>query len=219
MGLFDSIYAELRCPRCGYSGEMETQTKIDPAMDSYRVGDRIGWEGILHITFKGEATCPECRRTLNAARRRAEETLRRRHDVPEAVERELWAAWPDGMPVLSETKLHLAERRGEIPAYSDWCAAQGYDPKARSEQGEDPWMEYLTQVERPILVSIRAPDGYLRWSDEKFREVEWRDLLNEELHALAERGDAPDSDTVPALVEVKDRILVSVTVREAEDSE
>lgn len=216
MGLFDSIYAELRCPRCGYTGEMETQTKIDPLMDSYRIGDQVRWEGILHITFEGEATCPECRHRLNDARKRAEEALRQRCQVPEEVQHELWIAWPDGTPVLSETKLHLAKQRGEIPTYLNWCAMQGDDSKAQDEWDGQQWTQYLAEVERPYLISIQAPDSALRHSHPRFRDVAWRNLLNEELRAFTDRGEAPDSDAVPVLVEVRDRILVSVTVREVE---
>lgn len=43
MGMFDSVYAPLKCPNCGDDGEKELQTKdLDCYMHSYRIGDSIG---------------------------------------------------------------------------------------------------------------------------------------------------------------------------------
>src|SRR5437588_2835592 len=125
MGLYCSSFAELTCPHCGHTGEMEIQTKIDPQLATYRLGDTIGWDGILTIVFEDEAYCGVCSAREEAARKAIEARLRRQFQVPDEVPHESWLAWPDGTPVLSQTKLHQALGEGKLPSFNGFCAARG----------------------------------------------------------------------------------------------
>ena len=211
MGLFDSIYATITCPRCGYEGEMEVQIKFDPTLSRIHIGDRITWPGIIHLTMESDVSCPKCRKRINEARDRIDQELCERFDVPNAVRHESWVAWPDGTPVLPDTKLYRAQENGEVPRFHDWCETRGYEPSVRGTEGGEHWMEYRDEVVRPHLVRINAPDSSLRYSHEEYREVEWRNLLQEELEKRSAAGEFPITDRIPVLIEVKDRILASVT--------
>lgn len=212
MGLFDSIYAGLTCPYCGYKGEMEIQVKIDPGLSSYKIGDEVKWDRIIDITFEDDAYCPRCREKERNAEEQVDKKLRKKFKVPEEVCHEAWFAWPGGTPILERTKTHRAYKEGVIPTYEKWCKEQGFDPKAKREKGSDPWMEYLSGVLRPYLVKIKAPDGYLMY-DDRFRDIAWRNLMTEELDALRASGKISQAYHFPVVIKVKNRIITSVRLK------
>jgi hypothetical protein len=50
MGMFDSIYLEMKCPFCGKISEMEIQTKeLDCDLNVWKVGDYIGTDKYNYI--------------------------------------------------------------------------------------------------------------------------------------------------------------------------
>lgn len=62
MGLFDTIRADIVCPRCSYYGEVEIQTKdFSPYQRDYAVGDAPLPPGsIVKMQFWEMAVCPQC---------------------------------------------------------------------------------------------------------------------------------------------------------------
>lgn len=57
MGMYDSIYMNVKCPYCNIEEEQECQTKeLDCTLSQFKVGDFVGWD----IPNKIEA-CLICR--------------------------------------------------------------------------------------------------------------------------------------------------------------
>jgi hypothetical protein len=61
MGMFDSIYLEVKCPKCGETSEMECQTKdLDCNLDVYRVGDDIGTDKYNYLDCNASCKSTSC---------------------------------------------------------------------------------------------------------------------------------------------------------------
>jgi hypothetical protein len=213
MGLYDSILAELTCPHCGNTGEMEVQTKIDPSMETYHIGDRVDWQGIVTIIFEDDAECDACTARINRAEKAIEARLRKQFAVPDEVDDESWEAWPDGTPVLCATRLHAAYQAGLLPTFEEYCADRGADPDIGGTEGGNLCVAYWEEVRNPYLVKIQAPYWGLATSHPAFKAVVWRDLLQEALDRLRAEGELPVSRSFPVIVEVIDHLLTSVRVR------
>lgn len=62
MGMFDSIYINIKCPRCGEEREMECQTKdLDCTLEVWRKGDHVTHEPYEELYTITNCTSTKCR--------------------------------------------------------------------------------------------------------------------------------------------------------------
>lgn len=61
MGMFDSIYMDIKCPRCGKTSNMECQTKdLDCSLNRYQVGDTVPTDQYRYLHVNISCKSPEC---------------------------------------------------------------------------------------------------------------------------------------------------------------
>jgi sarcosine oxidase delta subunit len=61
MGMYDSIYLQIKCPFCGQTSEMECQTKeLDCELKRFRKGDNIDTNGIEELDCIVDCHSREC---------------------------------------------------------------------------------------------------------------------------------------------------------------
>jgi hypothetical protein len=58
MGMYDSIYIDVKCPKCGIIKERECQTKeLNCILHNYKVDDNIGTEQFNYLDTITDCNC------------------------------------------------------------------------------------------------------------------------------------------------------------------
>lgn len=61
MGMFDSIYLDVKCPRCGADGLKEFQTKdMECELNTYHAGDKVADDKYRYLDCRAMCVSPEC---------------------------------------------------------------------------------------------------------------------------------------------------------------